>query len=279
MSAVRDWPKAIGLPQYADTVEHTDTGMDFSPRINEQVLKGVSSSGQQLPHPARVGRRDPRAAGRAKTKRQFYWAYGSNLNLAHMAHRRPAAVPLAAVAVGGVVLRFRRVADVEPLAGAVCPGGLRLITDECAEALDQYEGVGSGLYERRFLGVEYNSEVRRCLYYRMLAGASRRPPKATSERSPRATGTSVSICRTCSGRWSTRGSAGTRPRTFVAGKNDANSAGSAFQLSDNAPAPAEYALRALPPYSIVASVDARGARTSINCKNELRRIDPKRNSP
>jgi hypothetical protein len=180
MSAVQDWLKAIGLPRYAETVEDTDVDMDFSVRIELQVLKsiGVSSAGQRPQHLARIGRRDPIAAGRAKTKRQFYWAYASNLNLTRMAHRCPAAVPLAAAAVGGVVLRFRRVADVEALARAVCPGGLWLITDECAAALDRYEGVGSGLYERRFMGIECNGEVRRCLYYRMLSGGITPPAES-----------------------------------------------------------------------------------------------------
>jgi hypothetical protein len=160
------------LPELTDP-DLTALGLPIGPR--RKLLKAIASLRGPLPAPGP----DPGiAAGRAKTKRQLYWAYGSNLNLSHMARRCPGAVPLAAVAVGGLVLRFRRVADVEPLVGAVCSGGLWLITDECAEALDRYEGVGSGLYERRFMGIEYNGKVLRCLYYRMRAGGIAPPAES-----------------------------------------------------------------------------------------------------
>jgi hypothetical protein len=75
---------------------------------------------------------------------KLYWAYGSNLNIRQMRGRCPAAVPLEALTVKNLVLRFRGVADVGYLPGAHCEGALWEITRECEEALDAYEGVGSG---------------------------------------------------------------------------------------------------------------------------------------
>ena len=101
----------------------------------------------------------------------LYWAYGSNLNHAHMRVRCPAARPAGRLVVPNAVLRFRGVADVDYLEGARCEGGLWEITRACEAALDRYEGVDAGLYEKCYLKIRWHDHSEReVLYYRMLRG-------------------------------------------------------------------------------------------------------------
>ena len=50
MTAVRDWPEAIGLGQYADAFEANDIDADLLTEIDDQLPKeiGVSSAGHRL---------------------------------------------------------------------------------------------------------------------------------------------------------------------------------------------------------------------------------------
>jgi hypothetical protein len=104
---------------------------------------------------------------------KLMWAYGSNLNKRQMLLRCPAAVPLEALTVQNLILRFRGVADVAYRTGAYCEGALWAITRDCERALDDYEGVGSGgfggLYRKcHFDYVDPDSgEQHRVLYYKM----------------------------------------------------------------------------------------------------------------
>jgi hypothetical protein len=71
----------------------------------------------------------------------LYFAYGSNLNLAQMSRRCPAAVPLDKVYLPGVRLVFRGVADV---------------------VFDRYEGCnahGTGMYRKEYIDVDGFGEV------------------------------------------------------------------------------------------------------------------------
>lgn len=105
--------------------------------------------------------------------RKLYWAYGSNLNIEQMNYRCPAAVPIEPLTVKNLVLRFRGVADVAYLTGAHCEGGLWEITDECEDALDDYEGVGprgfGGLYRKCYFDYADpdTGEIHKVLYYKM----------------------------------------------------------------------------------------------------------------
>lgn len=107
---------------------------------------------------------------------KLYWAYGSNLNIAQMRLRCPAAVPLEALTVANLVLRFRGVADVGYLTGAHCEGALWAITPECEEALDDYEGVGrggwGGLYRKCYFDYTdpETGHTHKVLYYKMNRG-------------------------------------------------------------------------------------------------------------
>ena len=104
---------------------------------------------------------------------KLYWAYGSNLNKRQMLLRCPAAVPLEALTVQNLVLRFRGVADVAYLTGAFCEGALWAITPECEKALDSYEGVGPGGYGGLYRKVYFDyvddetGQTHKVLYYKM----------------------------------------------------------------------------------------------------------------
>lgn len=98
---------------------------------------------------------------------KLYWAYGSNLNVAHMRQRCPSAAPLEALNLPDAILRFRHVADVAYLTGATCPGGLWEITPDCEAALDGYEGVRYGLYRKVYITLRYHGAVRKALLYQM----------------------------------------------------------------------------------------------------------------
>jgi hypothetical protein len=82
------------------------------------------------------------------------FAYGSNLNLAQMARRCPAAVPLGRWRLADWRLVFRGVADCIPEPGAVCYGGVWRITPRCEHALDAYEGIGSGMYAKTYIPIK-----------------------------------------------------------------------------------------------------------------------------
>lgn len=79
----------------------------------------------------------------------LYFAYGSNLNIADMRMRCPAAQPLRSLTIAGARLVFRRFADCVPEPGAACHGGLWRITPPCEAALDVYEELASGLYRKQ----------------------------------------------------------------------------------------------------------------------------------
>lgn len=105
------------------------------------------------------------------TTGKLMWAYGSNLNKAQMAHRCPAARSLGARWLPNARLVFRSVADVVYDASERCPGGLWRITPEDEIALDAYEGVSGGLYEKQHLLVRWKGKPEKMLIYTMLSDA------------------------------------------------------------------------------------------------------------
>ena len=85
----------------------------------------------------------------------LYFAYGSNLSIAAMAARCPAAVPISKATLPDHRLVFRTWADVEPCPGHGVPGVLWTITSACETALDLYEdiaGVSTGASRSRWSG-------------------------------------------------------------------------------------------------------------------------------
>jgi gamma-glutamylcyclotransferase (GGCT)/AIG2-like uncharacterized protein YtfP len=78
-------------------------------------------------------------------KRQYYLAYGSNLNIRQMCRRCPTAKPVGKTLLEGYRLTFRgssgsAVANIEPTGRSSVPGALWWITAEDERALDVYEG-------------------------------------------------------------------------------------------------------------------------------------------
>jgi hypothetical protein len=100
----------------------------------------------------------------------LYVAYGSNLNLAQMARRCPAAQAIGPVWVRDWRLVMRGVADIEPRIDDVVPAGLWEITPACERALDTYEGYPR-LYIKRDVIVHLaNGETAVAMAYVMRYG-------------------------------------------------------------------------------------------------------------
>lgn len=106
----------------------------------------------------------------------LYWAYGSNLNINQMRRRCPKARMRGPLIVNDAALVFRGVADVTVREGSQVQGGLWLITRECEEELDRYEGVSSGFYVKRYFRLRINKQVKDCLFYQMRAREGIQPP-------------------------------------------------------------------------------------------------------
>src|SRR5271165_1853980 len=118
---------------------------------------------------------------RGKAPRKLYWAYGSNLNVEQMQKRCPEATVVAPLIVPRAILRFRHVADVSFHEKARCPGGLWRISQEDENALDIYEGVAYGFYEKRYLRLRIDGREEECLFYKMLSYGIMPPSKTYLE--------------------------------------------------------------------------------------------------
>jgi hypothetical protein len=109
-------------------------------------------------------------------------AYGSNLHIAQMRERCPDAIRVCSGWLDDFRLVFRTVADVEPCPGSRVPIGLWLVSAADERALDRYEGVRSGVYERVFLPVRTANGIEEALIYRMLSTGYAAPPRSYLER-------------------------------------------------------------------------------------------------
>lgn len=112
-----------------------------------------------------------------KRRQIYYWAYGSNLSEAAMFQRCPKAKKVCALYVPKAELVFRSCADVVYNEDAECPGGLWRITPDCEEELDRYEGVGRGLYAKRYLTLSIKGKQHKCLFYKMNESGVMPPPE------------------------------------------------------------------------------------------------------
>jgi len=120
-------------------------------------------------------------------KPRYYWAYGSNLNVAAMRRRCPGAIKRGQLILPQATLVFRGVADVEYHDDDVVYGGLWEITRKDEDALDLYEGVrkdqrgraiDGGLYEKRYMIIRFKGspETHRVLFYQMTRTDGVMPP-------------------------------------------------------------------------------------------------------
>lgn len=105
---------------------------------------------------------------------RYYFAYGSNLNLAQMKRRCPGAVRVGPCALPNFRLVFRGVADIEPCAGECVQGAIYSITASDERALDRYEGFRAeepdcGLYRKEVFLAEINGKAAEVMYYTMNA--------------------------------------------------------------------------------------------------------------
>ncbi|MBI3789487.1 MAG: gamma-glutamylcyclotransferase [Gemmatimonadetes bacterium] len=82
--------------------------------------------------------------------RTFYFAYGSNMDVAAMATRCPGARVVGPARLGshGFLVNRNHHGTVMPAAGKAVHGLLWSITDDDQRALDEYEGVAIALYRR-----------------------------------------------------------------------------------------------------------------------------------
>jgi gamma-glutamylcyclotransferase (GGCT)/AIG2-like uncharacterized protein YtfP len=82
------------------------------------------------------------------------FTFGSLLDAETMLDRAPGAERVGPAVLDDWRLAFRRsVADIVPAPGRQVLGGLWAVTDEDLDALDRYEGIGSGSYSRYRLPV------------------------------------------------------------------------------------------------------------------------------
>lgn len=88
------------------------------------------------------------------TKTKVMFSYGSNLNIDNMMYRCPQAEKLGRLRLRDWQLVFRGVADIVPMPGAICWGGVWRITPACERALDRYEGVDGGMYRKEYLPIK-----------------------------------------------------------------------------------------------------------------------------
>lgn len=104
-------------------------------------------------------------------KNKLYLAYGSNLNLAQMAKRCPAARVVEKLTLEGYQLLFKgshdgAVATIEPQQGSRMPVLVWEITPEDEAALDHYEGWPI-LYRKETITVRIGKRLSKAMVYLM----------------------------------------------------------------------------------------------------------------
>ena len=97
---------------------------------------------------------------------KLYLAYGANTNFRSMKERCPAARYVATIPLHHHRLVFRGVADVVPARGARAMCGLWLITPECEESLDRFEGFPR-LYVKKYVTTRIEGRRHRVMLYVM----------------------------------------------------------------------------------------------------------------
>lgn len=110
-----------------------------------------------------------------KNDKILYFCYGSNLNMAQMAHRCPHSTPVGRAILWDYKLEFRGnsrgygVAHIAPAKGHEVVGGLWWIDPRDLKSLDRYEGYPS-LYTRGDVEVEFMSKTVTAMTYWMTPG-------------------------------------------------------------------------------------------------------------
>ena len=113
-----------------------------------------------------------------------YFAYGSNLSLAQMARRCRSSRAVGPAQLVGWKFRImtRGFATVVPAAGAMVRGLLWNLTPRDETALDDYEGIALGHYEKRILPIVGAVGVPRAMVYVSTLSEAGRPAGDYMER-------------------------------------------------------------------------------------------------
>lgn len=102
-------------------------------------------------------------------ERRYYFAYGSNMAKEQMASRCPGSqlAGRAQLLAYSFLINERGVASVAPARNCITQGLLWTLTPADEKALDQFEGVGGGLYLKKVVAVHPNdgSEAVQALIY------------------------------------------------------------------------------------------------------------------
>lgn len=101
-----------------------------------------------------------------KETTEYYFAYGSNMSRRQMRHRCPRATYMGAALLSGWALAERMFADIDRKRGNVVHGIAWKVTPSDVRALDSYEGVSCGLYEKTYVYItlEDGTNVRALVY-------------------------------------------------------------------------------------------------------------------
>ena len=98
---------------------------------------------------------------------RLYFAYGSNMDRAHMARMCPGAEPLGLVRREGhrFFIAAKGHGSIAPAPGATVHGVLWRMHERELKALDGYEDVAGGLYRRALMPVHHGAELKRAYVY------------------------------------------------------------------------------------------------------------------
>jgi gamma-glutamylcyclotransferase (GGCT)/AIG2-like uncharacterized protein YtfP len=114
---------------------------------------------------------------------RLYFAYGSNMDRAHMARICPQASPLGVGALRSYkyVLAASGYATVVPWPGSFVHGVVWKVGPREIAALDRYENVAGGLYRSAMLPVKMQDRLLRALLYLACGDASGATPAGYQE--------------------------------------------------------------------------------------------------
>ena len=99
--------------------------------------------------------------------KQYYFAYGSNLNLDQIKRRCKDAVPVTAAVLKNYRLVERLHADIEPAEGCIVNGAVYEISNHDLAALDRYEGTPNYYIRKTIQVVSPDNRTFEAVVYRM----------------------------------------------------------------------------------------------------------------
>lgn len=97
---------------------------------------------------------------------KYYLAYGSNLNIRHMAHRCPNALPFCTTLLKDYRLIFRNYLTIEPAPGCSVPVEIWELDKQSELALDYYEGYPH-FYRKEIMPVKTDGHTLTAMVYIM----------------------------------------------------------------------------------------------------------------